>query len=72
MKCPFCFQDLTNHTPGCPNLLSFEESAWAISIYRLGRDRSTMGLPCPPDATPTYKLGYHAGELITGKVQEVE
>jgi hypothetical protein len=70
-KCPYCYQGLGEHTEGCPNLVNFEESELAISIYRLGRDRSTMGLPCPPDATPTYKLGYHFGELLLSKPKKL-
>lgn len=71
MKCPYCLQDPDKHSPGCPNLCTLDDAHWAISIYHLGRDRSVMGLPCPADASPTYKLGYHFGELLTGKSQNI-
>jgi hypothetical protein len=66
MRCHYCHTD-SEHTPGCPNLCTLEDSEWAISIYRLGRDRGMMGLLCPPDACPTYRLGYHYGKLLRGE-----
>jgi hypothetical protein len=69
MNCHYCGNGRIGHVPGCPGGATLEESDRAIQIWRLGWDCGRSGKKFPEEASPTYRLGHHRGEVALEEAQ---